>query len=135
MTNIKRLLNEITLLQQNKAIIIAFDGADTSGKTTFADVIYKELKNNGKNGTFDFAYIDADKEAFDTYYEMNLQLIRQGGIIVFDNMLLGGNVADLSMNDEKIYSIRQLNKKIHNDERVDVGFLPLCDGVYLVRKR
>lgn len=49
MTIIKRLLNEITLLQQNKAIIIAFDGVDTSGKTTFANIIHKELKNNGKN--------------------------------------------------------------------------------------
>ncbi len=84
---------------------------------------------------FDFCYVDADKESYGEYYEKVLKIMRPGGVIVFDNMLLNGQVADRAKNDEKVTAIRALNSKLHVDNRVDVSFLPICDGVYLARKR
>jgi len=84
---------------------------------------------------FDFAFIDADKESYDAYYERALKLVRAGGLIALDNMLWSGKVADPSECDETTAALRALNRKIHDDDRVDMAMLALGDGVMLARKR
>jgi caffeoyl-CoA O-methyltransferase len=86
-------------------------------------------------GPFDMAFIDADKENYDRYYERALRLIRQGGVIALDNMLWSGAVADTSVNDPETSALRALNAKIHADERVDMALATIADGVMLARKR
>ena len=93
------------------------------------------LVASGESGRFDFAFIDADKEAYDAYFERCLTLLRPGGLIMLDNMLQEGNVADPTVSTPSLDAIRRLNAKIHRDERVDVSLLPLADGVTLARKR
>lgn len=93
------------------------------------------LKADGQEGAFDFAFIDADKENYDSYYEACLHLLRSGGLIVVDNALWGGQVMDPSFQDVDTIAIRNLNEKIRDDERVDASLLSVGDGVYLARKR
>ncbi len=100
-----------------------------------ADQTLQNLINAGEINSFDFCYIDADKPAYDGYYELVIQLLRPGGVIAFDNMLQHGRVIDPDAKDDQVNAIRALNSKLHQDKRVDVSFLPLCDGVYLVRKK
>ncbi len=88
----------------------------------------------GAAGSFDFAFIDADKSGYDAYYERCLVLLRPGGLIAIDNVLWGGNVARPSK-DADTTALQALNAKIHGDERVDIAMLPLGDGVTLARKR
>lgn len=85
--------------------------------------------------TFDFFFIDADKENYDGYYERGLSLLRSGGLIAIDNVFWGGRVADRRVRDKETRSIRNLNKKIQADERVDVSIVPIGDGLTLARKR
>lgn len=85
--------------------------------------------------SFDFAFIDADKDNYDAYYETALRLVRIGGLIVFDNMLQRGRVADPQQTDANTAAIRSLNAKIAADERVDRVLLPVGDGMTLVRRR
>jgi predicted O-methyltransferase YrrM len=89
----------------------------------------------GAAGSFDFAFIDADKTAYDGYYERCLQLVRPGGLITIDNVLWGGAVADLDDRSAATEALRQLNDKLHADERVDVSLLAVGDGLTLARKR
>lgn len=89
----------------------------------------------GHAGTFDFAFIDADKENYDAYYELSLSLLRSGGLIAVDNVLWHGRVIDPAMNDAETTAIRALNQKLHKDQRVDVSMIPIGDGLYLARKR
>lgn len=84
---------------------------------------------------FDFAFIDADKTNYDGYYERALTLLRQGGLIVIDNVLWSGAVADPKRNDADTTALRALNRKLHGDERIDLSLLPLADGITLARKR
>ena len=86
-------------------------------------------------GPFDFAFIDADKENYDSYYEACLRLIRPGGLIAVDNMLWSGAVADPKVNDPETASIRALNDKVRDDGRVEAVLLTVGDGVLLARKR
>ena len=88
----------------------------------------------GGAGSFDFAFIDADKSGYDAYYERCLVLLRPGGLIAIDNVLWGGSVARPSQ-DADTAALQALNDKIHGDERVDIAMLPLGDGVTLARKR
>jgi predicted O-methyltransferase YrrM len=92
------------------------------------------LLSDGHAGTFDFAFIDADKPNYDGYYEASLQLVRPGGLIVLDNMLQMGSVLDDSNNDASTVAIREMNEKIAADHRVLVTFLPLVDGITLALK-
>lgn len=85
--------------------------------------------------TFDFAFIDADKPNYDAYYERCLALIRGGGIIVLDNMLWSGKVADPGVHDADTDALRALNAKIRDDARVDACLLTVGDGVMIARKR
>jgi len=84
---------------------------------------------------FDFAFIDADKPAYDEYYELCLQLVRPGGLIALDNMLWGGAVADSSDQEPSTQVIRALNLKIRNDPRVDSCLVTVGDGVTLACPR
>lgn len=93
-----------------------------------------ELIAAGDDG-YDFAYIDADKENYDGYYERVLKLLRSGGLICVDNVLWGGDVADPQENDATTVALRNLNAKIGRDERVDVSLLTIGDGLTVARKR
>jgi caffeoyl-CoA O-methyltransferase len=86
-------------------------------------------------GPFDFAFIDADKPNYDTYYERSLKLVRPGGLIAFDNMLWSGAVADPTVKDADTSALRALNAKIHADARVDMALATIGDGVMLARVR
>jgi caffeoyl-CoA O-methyltransferase len=89
----------------------------------------------GSEGEIDFAFIDADKTNYETYYDLALQLLRPGGLIAIDNVLWGGDVANPKKMDEDTEAIRRINKKVHADERVDVSLVPIGDGLTLARKR
>ena len=92
------------------------------------------LIEEGREGSFDFAFIDADKPNYDNYYERCLQLIRVGGIVAVDNVLWSGRVANKLMIDESTRAIRALNEKIQNDKRVSNIMLPIGDGLTLATK-
>jgi predicted O-methyltransferase YrrM len=93
------------------------------------------LLRDGGADSFDFAFIDADKEEYDAYYESCLKLIRPGGLILVDNALWSGAVADPTKNDAETVAIRALNAKIRDDVRVEACLLTVGDGVMLARKR
>ncbi|MBM3520437.1 MAG: SAM-dependent methyltransferase, partial [Alphaproteobacteria bacterium] len=86
-------------------------------------------------GSFDLAFIDADKSGYDAYYEGALQLLRPGGLVLIDNVLWGGDVADATKIDADTAAIRALNAKVAADSRVEHAMLPLSDGLTLARKR
>jgi predicted O-methyltransferase YrrM len=89
----------------------------------------------GHTGTFDFVFIDADKNNYDGYYERSLQLVRTGGLIAIDNVLWSGKVADDEIQDNQTRKIRQLNQKLHDDQRVQISMVPIADGLTLALKR
>ena len=89
----------------------------------------------GDAGAFDFAFIDADKANYDTYYERCLALLRTGGVVGIDNVLWGGRVANEKADDADTQAIRALNAKVRDDSRVDVAMLPIGDGLTLAVKR
>ncbi|BCK87061.1 hypothetical protein MIZ01_0831 [Sideroxyarcus emersonii] len=102
------------------------------------------LVKSGAAGSFDFIFIDADKVNYDAYYERSLDLLRPGGVMVIDNVLLFGAVADKNLldadlgariGDADIEAMRKLNAKISRDARIDQTMLPIADGLTLVRKR
>ncbi len=89
----------------------------------------------GQAGSFDFAFIDADKENYGAYYERSLQLLRRGGLLAIDNVLWGGSVANPDDNKPSTAAIRALNLTLKSDERVSVSLVPIGDGLFLARKR
>ena len=93
------------------------------------------LLAEGRTGTFDFAFIDADKEGYDAYYERALELVRLGGLIALDNTLWEGKVADPAATDVDTEAIRAINAKLVLDERVTLSLIPVGDGLTLARKR
>ena len=93
------------------------------------------LIEDGASGSFDLVFIDADKGNYDAYYERSLRLLRPGGLLLIDNVLWGGKVADPTVEDDDTQAIRALNRKIHTDERVTAVLLPVADGLTLSRKR
>lgn len=93
-----------------------------------------DLLKSGQSAHFDFAYIDANKESYQDYYELALQLVRAGGLIIIDNTLWGGRVADTKETDEITRSMRSLNEFILKDPRVESVMTPLGDGVTFARK-
>ncbi|MCB1379903.1 MAG: class I SAM-dependent methyltransferase [Alphaproteobacteria bacterium] len=92
------------------------------------------LLTAGEQGTFDLAFIDADKTGYDAYYEGALTLLRRGGLILVDNVLWGGDVADPDKTDADTKAIRALNAKICHDSRVEICMVPICDGLTMARK-
>jgi len=89
----------------------------------------------GETGSYDFAFVDADKNNYDGYYERALVLLRKGGLVAFDNVLWGGKVLDETKTDEDTVALRALNRKLHADERVSLSMLPVGDGLTLAMKR
>lgn len=89
----------------------------------------------GRSGGYDLAFIDADKAHYDGYYERALRLLRTGGLLLVDNVLWGGKVADPAVGDGDTAAIRALNAKIHADPRVTQSLLPVADGLTLALKR
>ncbi|HEY0845315.1 MAG TPA: class I SAM-dependent methyltransferase [Noviherbaspirillum sp.] len=92
------------------------------------------LLAEGAAGTFDMAFIDADKTGYDTYYERCLALLRTGGLIIVDNVLWGGRVTQPA-NDADTAAMQAFNRKLHQDERIDLSMVPIGDGLTLARKR
>lgn len=93
------------------------------------------LLAQGQAGTFDLAFIDADKTNYLAYYERTLQLLRPGGLVLIDNTLWSGRVADPAVNDPDTVVLRELNSTLLRDERVDLSLLPVGDGLTLALKR
>ncbi len=95
----------------------------------------ERLRESGAAGRFDFAFIDADKENYVGYYERVLELLRPGGLIVVDNTLWSGRVADPENAEADTVALRHFNEHLHRDERVDLSLVPVGDGLTLARKR
>jgi predicted O-methyltransferase YrrM len=95
----------------------------------------EQLLAEGMAGRFDLAFIDADKKSYDAYYEHALALVRSGGLIMLDNMLWGGAVADPARSDRQTTTLRALAAKLAQDQRVTPALLPIGDGLALARKR
>ena len=93
------------------------------------------LLGDGAAGSYDLAFIDADKVNYGSYYESCLELLRPGGVILIDNVLWNGRPARAGEVDEDTVAIRELNAALHRDERVDVSLLSIGDGLTLARKR
>jgi len=95
----------------------------------------RELLRDPGEGSFDFAFVDADKSGYDDYYEQCLRLLRPGGLVAIDNTLWSGWVADPARDDADTQALRRLNWKIHDDERVDMCLLSIGDGLTLAGRR
>ncbi|MEM8639737.1 MAG: class I SAM-dependent methyltransferase [Cyanobacteria bacterium P01_G01_bin.54] len=93
------------------------------------------LLTAGQAGTFDLAFIDADKLNYRQYYEKCLELLRPGGLIAIDNVLWGGAVADPKQTDPDTVALRELNQALHQDQRIELSMLPIADGLTLALKR
>jgi O-methyltransferase len=93
------------------------------------------LLADGAGGTVDFAFIDADKESYPTYFNRCLELLRPGGLMVLDNVLWSGAVAQQDISDPETDSLRALNSALRDDERVELSMLPVFDGLTLAYKR
>jgi O-methyltransferase len=89
----------------------------------------------GLSGQLDLAFIDANKEDYDAYYERCLKLVRPGGIVLIDNVLWGGSVANLADKDADTQAIRALNAKLEADQRVDLALFAVGDGMTCALKR
>jgi predicted O-methyltransferase YrrM len=98
------------------------------------DTLSRALETEGE-GSYDFAFIDADKENYSTYYELCLKLLKPGSVIAVDNVLWGGRVLDGNSSDESTQAIRAFNARVASDPRVDLSMLPLADGLTLLRIR
>lgn len=94
----------------------------------------QDLIDAGEAGAFDFIFIDADKQNYVRYYELSLQLLRDGGLIAVDNTLWSGDVADPANREPGTRAIRNFNEMIRQDERVEISLVPIGDGLTLARK-
>ena len=95
----------------------------------------EQLLASGAAGSFDFVFLDADKENYPRYYERLLELARPGGLILADNTLWSGRVADPANDEASTVALRGFNQRLHRDERVDLSLVPIGDGLTLARKR
>ncbi len=95
----------------------------------------KKRVKKGEAGFYDFAFIDADKENYDIYYEYCLELVRSGGLICVDNVLWNGRVIDENLSNPNTIAIREINSKIYTDKRVESCMFPIGDGITLVMKK
>lgn len=94
----------------------------------------EQLLAQGQAETFDFAFIDADKENYYRYYELALKLVRPGGLIAIDNVLWSGRVIQEELQDSSTVAIREFNSKLAQDDRIDVSLIAIADGLTLARK-
>jgi caffeoyl-CoA O-methyltransferase len=93
------------------------------------------IRSLSSDERFDFAFVDADKVNHSAYYEELITRVRRGGLLLFDNTLWGGRVADPNETSPETKALRRLNDRILVDERVDMVMLPLADGVTIARRR
>jgi predicted O-methyltransferase YrrM len=93
------------------------------------------LLGAGQAGSFDLAFVDADKQEYPDYYERCLSLLRPGGLLAFDNALSNGRVADPAMKEPWLEAIRSVNRRARDDPRVTAALVPIGDGMLLARKR
>ena len=93
-----------------------------------------QLLSEGKQGTYDFAFIDADKMEYQGYFDKSLELLRIGGLIAIDNVLWGGSVIDDSIQDSSTKAIREFNENLSSDPRVSISMVPIGDGLTLACK-
>ena len=100
-----------------------------------AEETLQRLRKERGRDSFDFAFIDADKENYVGYYERALQLLRPGGLVVADNTLWSGRVADPENAEVDTVALRHFNELLHGDSRVDLSLVPIGDGLSLARKR
>jgi len=89
----------------------------------------------GQAGTFDFAFLDADKDNYPAYADRLLTLLRRGGLMAIDNVFWGGEVAQPEVDNVSVRGIRELNRILASDERVSLSMVPIADGLTLARKR
>lgn len=101
----------------------------------FALETLDRLITEGHSASYDLAFIDADKGNYSNYYERALTLLRPGGLVLIDNVLWSGKVADATVEDEDTESIRALNRLVRHDNRVTISMLPVADGITLAVKR
>ena len=94
----------------------------------------EELLRSGHGESFDFAFIDADKENYPAYYDLCFALVRKNGLIGVDNALWDGKVADPSASDPSTRAIRDLNARVRADRRVRASLVPVGDGLLLAQK-
>lgn len=95
----------------------------------------ERLLAEGGGDSYDFAFIDADKVAYDDYFEACLKLVRPGGLIALDNMFQSGRVVEIARRTDNTDAIDALNLKIKADERVSIAMVPIGDGLTLCRRR
>lgn len=95
----------------------------------------RALIAEGREGSFDMAFIDADKTGYIDYYEHCLILLRAGGLVLVDNTLWSGNVADPDKRDPDTEAIRAFNLHVRDDARVDLALVPIGDGLTIIRKK
>ncbi|XP_059649852.1 uncharacterized protein LOC132295572 isoform X4 [Cornus florida] len=95
----------------------------------------KSMIQNGEACSYDFAFVDAEKRMYQEYFELLLQLVRVGGVIVIDNVLWHGKVADPLVKDSKTINIRNFNRSLMEDKRVSISMVPIGDGMTICRKR
>ncbi|WP_455204957.1 O-methyltransferase [Kaarinaea lacus] len=95
----------------------------------------EKLINKDERNSFDLAFIDADKVNYLEYYEACLKLLRPKGLLLVDNVLWGGSVADRTKNDDDTNAIRAFNESLYSDDRVDISLVPIGDGLTLAIKK
>jgi len=93
------------------------------------------MLTSGMQQHFDLVFIDADKSNYSNYFDLSMQLVRTGGLILIDNTLWKGRVADNAIQDTDTNAIRELNTRVFNSEHVDISVNPVGDGLTLIRKR
>ncbi len=91
------------------------------------------LFEEGARGRFDMAFIDADKPGYDHYFECGLELVRPGGVMIFDNVFMGGDVVNAEPRRKYTASVQAFNDKILADPRVEISMLPVGDGITMMR--
>ena len=95
----------------------------------------RQLLAAGEAGGYDCVFIDADKENYVGYYERALELLRPGGLVLVDNTLWSGRVADPANAEPDTVALRHFNEHLHGDDRIDLSLVPIGDGLTLARKR
>ena len=110
-------------------------GVDSKIESVIGDGVEVMQSMVDRQHSFDFIFIDADKSNYPHYYELSLQLIPTNGIIIIDNMLWHGDVADEEKQDTQTKTIRDLNLKIQKDDRINYSLLPLSDGLSFIQKK
>jgi predicted O-methyltransferase YrrM len=95
----------------------------------------RQMIAEGRGASFDFAFIDADKVNYQTYFDCALELLRPGGLVLVDNVLWGGDVIKPEVQDDSTVAIRTFNERLHTDERVWITLVPIGDGLTLAQKK